>query len=66
MVQKLKDVRYVSKLKMNFILVGALEALDLKVSIRDGVIKMIKGSMIVLKGVRRNNLYYLKNCTVTG
>ena len=36
------------------------------ISIRDGVLKMIKGSMVVMKGVRRNNLYYLKGSTVTG
>jgi len=59
MMQELKDVRYVPQLKRNFISVGALKALDLEVSIRDGVLKMIKGSMVVLKGVRRNNLYYL-------
>ena len=27
---------------------------------------MTKRSMVVLKGVRRNNLYYLKDSTVTG
>ena len=36
------------------------------VSIRDGVLKMTKGSMVVMKGVRQNNLYYLKGSTVTG
>ena len=50
----------------NLISVGALETLGLEVSIRDGVLKMTKGSMVVLKGVRRNNLYYLIGSTVTG
>jgi len=36
------------------------------VSIRDGVLKMTKGSMIVMKGVHWNNLYYLKGSTITG
>jgi len=36
------------------------------VSIRDGVLEMTKGSMVVMKSVRRNNLYYLKDSTVTG
>ena len=36
------------------------------ISIRDGVLKMIKGSMVVMKGVRRVNLYYLKGSTVIG
>ena len=66
MVRELKEVRYVPQLKRNFISVSALKTLGLKVSIRDGVLKMTKGSMMVLKGVRRNNLYYLKGSTVTG
>jgi len=57
-VRELKGVRYAPQLKRNLIFVGALEALGLVVSIRDGVLKMTKGSMVVMKGVRRNNLYY--------
>ena len=49
----------------NLIPVGVLETLGLEVSIRDGVLKMTKGSMVVMKGVRRNNLYYLKGSTIT-
>ena len=66
MVRELKDVKYIPQLKMNLISVGALKALGLEVSIRDGVLKMVKSSMVVLKGVRCNNLYYLKGGTVTG
>jgi len=66
MVRELKEVRYVSQLKRNLISVGILKTLGIEVSIRDGVLKMIKDSMVVLKGVRRNNLYYLKGSTVTG
>ena len=65
MIRELKEVRYVHQLKRNFISVGALKILGFEVSIRDGVLKMTKGSIVVLKGVRRNNLYYLKGNTVT-
>jgi len=51
MVRKLKEVRYVPQVKKNFISVGTLEALDHGVSTRDGALKMIRGSMVVLKGV---------------
>ena len=51
MMQKLKKVRYVPQLKRNLISVGILKALGLEVSIRDGVLKMIKGPMVVLKGI---------------
>ena len=64
-VRELKEVRYVPQLKRNLISVGALEALGLVISVRDNVLKMIKGSMVVMKGVRRDNLYYLKGSTVT-
>ena len=56
-VRELKEVRYVPQLKRNLISVGALKTLSLVVSIRDGVLKMIKSSMVVMKGVRRNNLH---------
>jgi len=46
MVQELKDVKYVPQLKRNFISVGTLKALGLAVSIRDGVLKMVKGSWL--------------------
>ena len=66
MIRELKEVRYVPQLKRNLISVGALETLGLVVSIKEGVHKMTKGSMVVLKAVRRNNLYYLNGSTVTG
>ena len=59
-------MRYLTQLKRNLISVGALEVLDLEVSIRDGVLKMTRGSMVILKGIRCNNPYYLKGSTVTG
>jgi len=65
-VQELKKVRYVPQLKKNIISVGALKALGSKISSRDGVLKMFRGSMAVLKGARSNNLYYLKGNTVIG
>ena len=65
MMRELKEVRHVPQLKRNFISVGALKILGLVVSIRDDVRKMTKDSMVVLKGVCRNNLYYLKGGIVT-
>ena len=65
-VRELKEVRYVPQRKRNLISFGTLEALGIVISIRDGVLKMTKGSMAVMKGVRRENLYYLKGSTVTG
>ena len=63
-IRELKEVRCVSQLKRNLISVGALETFGLVVSIRDGVLKMIKGLMVVMKGIHRNILYYLKGSIV--
>ena len=65
-VRELKEVKCVPRLKRNLISVGALKILGLKVSMRDDVLKMTKGSMVIMKGVRRNNRYYLKGSTVLG
>ena len=51
MVRELKKVRYVPQVKKNLISVGALDALGNGVSVRDGILKMTKASMVVLKGV---------------
>ena len=53
-------MRCVPQLNRNLISVGTLETLGLVVSIRDGVLKLTKGSMVVMNGIRQNNLYYLK------
>jgi len=62
----LKDVRYVAQLKKNLICIRALEAQGLKGTLGDGVLKILKGLIIVLKGIRRNNLYYLEGNIVIG
>ena len=66
MVRELKKVRYVPQVKKNFISIGTLKALGHAVSVRDGVLKITRSSMVVMKGVRRNNLYYLMGSTVAG
>ena len=49
MMRELKEVRYVPQLKRNFISVGVLKALGLEVFIKDGALKMTRGSMVILK-----------------
>jgi len=51
-IRELKEVRYVPQLKRNLITVGMLETMGLEVSIKNGILKTTKGSMVVLKGVR--------------
>ena len=60
----LRDVRYVPKLKKNLISLGALESKGLVVTMRDGILKATSGALVMMKGVRKNNLYYYQGSTV--
>ena len=60
----LKEVRYVPKLKKNLISLGALESKDLAIKMRDGVLKVASGALVMLKGVRKNNLYHYQGSIV--
>lgn len=63
-VRELTEVRYVPQLK-NLISVGALESKGLKKTMKNDILKITKRFMVVMKGVRERNLYYLKGSTVT-
>ena len=63
-IKVLTDVRYVPKLKKNLISWGALESKGLIVIIRDGVLNIISDALLVMKGIRRNSLYYYNGSTV--
>ena len=52
-------MRYVPQTK-NLISVRAFEAQGLKGTFGEDVLKISSGSLVVLKGIRHNNLYYLK------
>ena len=56
-MRELKDVRYISHMTKNLISVGALKAEGLRETLGEGVLKMSSGSLIVLKGIRRNKLF---------
>ena len=63
-IRELKDVRYTPQLQKNLISVGTLKAQGLRGTLGQGVLKIYSGSLIVLKGIQRNNLYYLKGSAV--
>jgi len=56
----------VPKLKKNLISLGALESKGLVVTMRDEILKATLGALVMLKGVRKNNLYYYQGSTVVG
>lgn len=45
---------YIPSLRKNLILVGALESEDLKVTMENGILKITKGTLIVMIGIGRN------------
>ena len=63
-VRDLTDVRYVPQMKKNIISVGVVESKGLKMSWRMNS-QSHEGVLVVMKGIRGRNLYYLKGSTVT-
>ncbi|KAL5804932.1 hypothetical protein ACOSQ3_031732 [Xanthoceras sorbifolium] len=55
-IKVLIEFRYVPSLKKNLISLVALESKGLTVTIRDGFLKIASDALVVMKGVRRNNL----------
>lgn len=59
-IRVLTDVRYVPDLKKKkLISLGALEPKCFKATLKGGVLKVVLGVLIVMKGTRQNNLYFL-------
>ena len=64
-VRDLTEGRFILQMNKNIISVGDVESKRLKITLENGVLKIMEGSMILMKGVRDRNLYYLKDSTVT-
>ena len=47
-------------MKKNIISIGVVESKELKVMLENGILKVTKGSSVVMKRIRDRNLYYLK------
>ena len=65
-VRDLTDVRYVPQMKKNIISVGAVESKGFKMTLENGILKVTKGFLVVMKEIKDRNLYYLKGSTVIG
>ena len=65
-IKKLTDVWYVPDLMLNLISLGALESKGFKITMDDGGLKVSRGALIVLRGVREKNLYFLRGHSVVG
>ncbi|KAG8485974.1 hypothetical protein CXB51_019297 [Gossypium anomalum] len=66
-VRTLSDVRHVLELKRNLISLSILDSKGYRYTAESGVLKISKGSLVVMKGQRKNTkLYVLQGSTVTG
>ena len=67
-IRTLTDVRYIPKMKRNLISLSALDDKGYKYSGGGGVLKVTKGSLVVMKGdiKKANGLYYLRGTTISG
>ncbi|KAG8493024.1 hypothetical protein CXB51_010410 [Gossypium anomalum] len=66
-VRTLSDVRHVLELKRNLISLSTLDSKGYRYTAESGVLKISKGSLVVIKGQRKTiKLYVLQGSTVTG
>ena len=65
-IRQLTDVRYVPDMKRNLISVGVFDSNGYKISIDDGILKIVRGALLALKARKKGNLYFLDGHTVTG
>ena len=62
-VKTLSNVRHVPDLKKNLISLGVLDSSGYKFTSQNGVLKVSKGALVVMKDKKVRNLYRLKGST---
>ncbi|KAH9679108.1 reverse transcriptase Ty1/copia-type domain-containing protein [Citrus sinensis] len=65
-VREITQVRHVPDLKRNLIYVGMLDQMGCIVKAEKCVLRVIKGSMVIMKGNKNNDLYILNGQIVIG
>ena len=56
MVRTVTDVRYVPGLKKNLISLGTLDKIGCRITCEGGVMKVARGSLVVMKGMLNANM----------
>lgn len=62
----LTNIRYVLDVKKNLISLGLLESKSFTFSMQATKLKVISGTLVAMKGIRKNNLYYYQRSTIIG
>ncbi|XP_040372400.1 uncharacterized protein LOC112194950 [Rosa chinensis] len=66
-VRTLENVRYIPKLRKNLISLGTLDKAGYRYRSEEERLKVLKGSLVVMKGdIQPNNLYKLQGTTIIG
>ena len=65
-VKVLENVRHIPDLKRNLISLGMLDTKGYSYKSQGGVLKVIKGIIVVMKGLLKQGLYVLEGATVVG
>ncbi|KAH9779667.1 hypothetical protein KPL71_007786 [Citrus sinensis] len=65
MTRELVNVRHVPDLKRNLISLGMLDKMGCLVKLESGTLKVMRGSMVLMKGSLSNGLYVLQGTAVT-
>ena len=66
LVYEMQNVRHVSELKKNLISLGMLDKLRCMFKAEKDILKVIKGSMVIMKGSMNNELYVQDGEVITG
>ena len=66
MVRELTQVRYVPKLKRNLISIFMLDQIGCVIKAGKKILKVVKGSIVIMKGTKLNGLYVLNRQTIIG
>ena len=64
--KNLTNVRHVLDSIKNLIYLGMLETLGCKCTTENGIMKVSKGALVIMKACRSDSLYILQRSTVTG
>ena len=62
----LTDVLYIPKLENNLISLGTLESKGFTIIMQNGILKVVSGALVVMKGIKRNSMYLYQGSTVVG
>ncbi|KAK2975768.1 hypothetical protein RJ640_014591 [Escallonia rubra] len=65
-VRTLTDVSHVPELRKILIFLGTLDSIGCSYWAAGGVMRIMKGALVVMKGLKQNSLYLLEGSTITG